>query len=85
MPSQARMREVPEDRIKMLSVGAFYELDACPEAITAMQDIMIRDMGLEIARKLFEHRKVLIHQNDKMCHCKAEIEVIVPKEPPCQA
>lgn len=81
-----KMRQVPEDRIKRLEVFGIFPkemLEVVPETFVAND--LCRQMGEEIARKLFEFHKVLITNKDDgnfNLVAKGVIEVIVPKGPP---
>lgn len=82
LPNPA-LRKVPESRIKLLTSYQVYEFRAYVSNEEAfIREHMIKEIGLEIARKLFKFNKVLITRDDNKMIYQSSIEVIVPPCPP---
>lgn len=75
-----RNRLVPEDRIKTLYVVKSYALGAMDDE--DQMHYMIQDAGLELAKKLFEHKKYLLEKDGKFQRLTLSIDIIVPEKPP---
>lgn len=75
------LRQIPEERIKMLRLYRHHHEHWAIDEESVRKE-MVRDMGIEIAQKLFEFNKVLIQQRETSLTYIAELEVIVPKGAP---
>lgn len=70
----ATNRSVPENRIVRLDLYKSLSSNSTNET-------MIREIGMEIAKKLFEFDKILIREVDDINQLWGCIEIIVPETP----
>lgn len=71
------VREVPEDRIRLLIAHFYVSIEDDRE----IAERVIRMLSRELAVKLMEHHKVLIKREPDGVTCRARLEIIVPPTP----